>query len=77
MYLNDFFHTLLSVPIPPLKPEPDAYGVDQTEQREGTDNKVWIKSIWCIREKFHLQKVGVTAGCVITMIFSIFHFNPF
>ena len=30
--------------------------------REGTDNKVGIKSVWCIREKFRLQKVGVAAG---------------
>ena len=30
--------------------------------REGTDNKVGIKSVWCIQEKLRLQKVGVAAG---------------
>ena len=26
--------------------------------REGTDVKIWIKSIWFIQEKFGLKKVG-------------------
>ena len=44
---------------------------------EGTDNKVWIKSIWCIREKFRLQKVGVAAGFLLVKIFLFFIWTIF
>ena len=44
---------------------------------EGTDNKVWIKSIWCIREKFRLQKYGVASGFLLVNFFFIFHFDHF
>ena len=39
---------------------------------ESTDNKVRIKSIWGIREKNRLQKVGVAAGFLLLKLFSFF-----
>ena len=39
---------------------------------EVTDNKVWIKSIWCIREKFRLQNYGVASGFLLVNFFSFF-----
>ena len=42
---------------------------------EGTDNKVWIKSIWFIPEKLCLQKGGVAADFSSVKFFFIFHFN--
>ena len=38
-------------------------------EREGTDVKIWIKSIWFIQEKFCLQKVGIAAGFFIAIFF--------
>ena len=38
---------------------------------QGSDNKVWIKSIRCIQEKFHFEEVGVTAPFLIVE-FSLF-----
>ena len=39
---------------------------------EGTENKVWIKLIWCIREKFCLQNYGVASGFLLVKFFSFF-----
>ena len=45
-------------------------------QGEGTANKVWIKSIWCIWKKVCSQKVRIVAG-FLEVIFSIFNSTIF
>ena len=39
---------------------------------EGTENKTWIKSLWCIQEKIRLQKYGVASGTLLVKLFSFF-----
>ena len=44
---------------------------------EVTDNKVWIKSIWCIQEKFCLQNYGVASGFLLVKFFLFFILTMF
>ena len=62
----------MSVHIPPSRTQVARVVRFRQSRSEVTDSKVWIKSIWCIREKFGLQNYGVASGVLLVKFFSFF-----